>query len=333
MGEHEDRARADDRKKVAKHAKWLADEPGGERASWMGDYIDGDVLRGKDLRRADFRGVNIHNADMSFANLQGADFSPIIYPNGESPYPTQIRNSLFIGANLEGANLSGGMQALRVSFPEANLRDADLRDSGFSHADFAGADLRGAKLRNTGFVNADLHQARVDDGQLDPARIKQSRLPDGSMHAGALLKPFKVHGNKFELWHADDLYAASNNGRVLGKPEQLFPRDYRQVATAEAETLDQVVALANQADPGIPGIRWMGSPNRPTADGDVIVASDGSAYRVEAYGFNAIESTPFSTQRGRLEAGAKTAKEPGSASDPAHRAQYQQRDPDRGHDR
>ncbi len=191
MGEREDRIRATNSEKVAKHAKWLAKEPGGERASWQGLYIEGDGLRGKDLRQADFRGVNVHNADMSFSDLRGADFSPMRQPDGKDSYPTQIRNSLFVGANLEGANLSGGMQALRVSFPDADLKDADLRGSGFSHADFAGADMRGAKLDNTGFVNADLHQARVDQDQLDPARIKQTRLPDGSVHQGTLLGPFK----------------------------------------------------------------------------------------------------------------------------------------------
>jgi uncharacterized protein YjbI with pentapeptide repeats len=194
---HEERVRASNEEKIANHAKWLAGEPGGERASWKGMYIEGDDLRGKDLRRADFRGVNIHNADLSFANLQGADFSPITYPDGEKPYSTQIRNSLFVGADLEGANLGGGMQALRASFPEANLKGANLSNSGFSHADFEGSDLRGAKLDNTGFVNVDLHRAHVDEGQLDPARVKNTRLPDGSMHQGTLLNSFKdaaAHG-------------------------------------------------------------------------------------------------------------------------------------------
>src|SRR5262249_6652971 len=127
---HEERVRASNQEKIAKHAKWLANEPGGKRASWHGLYIEGDDLRGKDLRRADFRAVNIHNADLSFANLEGADFGPEQFYHEKGPIPTQIRNSLFIGANLEGANLSGGMQALRVSFPDANLKGADLRGSG-----------------------------------------------------------------------------------------------------------------------------------------------------------------------------------------------------------
>jgi uncharacterized protein YjbI with pentapeptide repeats len=189
--EHEERARASDQEKIAKHAKWLAGEAGGERASWKGLYIEGDVLRGKDLRRADFRAVSIHHADLSFTDLREADFGPASFSHQKEPIPTQIRNSLFVGADLSGANLSGGMQALRVSFPEANLQGADLSNSGFSHADFASADLRGSKLDNTGFVNSDLYQAQVNEGQLDPATIKNSRLPDGSMHEGTLLQPFK----------------------------------------------------------------------------------------------------------------------------------------------
>ncbi len=187
---HEERVRAHTLEKISKHSKWLAGEPGGEQASWKGLYVEGDQLRGQDLRRADFRAVNIHNADLSFANLEGADFGPASFSHEEDPIPTQIRDALFVGANLEGANLSGGMQALRVSFPEANLQGADLSNSGFSQADFEGSDLRGAKLDSTGFLNADLHGAQVDLGQLDLARIKQSRLPDGSMHQGTLLEPF-----------------------------------------------------------------------------------------------------------------------------------------------
>jgi len=187
----EERVRASTQQKIDKHALWLAGEQGGERASWQGLYIEGDMLRSKDLRRADFRAVNINNADLSFANLEGADFGPATFSHEKDPVPTQIRNSLFVGANLEGANLSGGMQAFRVSFPEANLQGADLSNSGFSYADFASADLRGAKLEDTGFVNADLNEAQVDQGQLAAARIKNSRLPDGSMHEGSLLEPFR----------------------------------------------------------------------------------------------------------------------------------------------
>ena len=80
---------------LQRHAKWLKDEEGGEKADlWDADLRDAD-LRGANLRDADLRGANLRGANLRGANLWGADLR---------------------GANLRGADLRG-----------ANLRGADLR--------------------------------------------------------------------------------------------------------------------------------------------------------------------------------------------------------------
>ena len=92
---------------LQRHAKWLQNEEGGEKAN-----LRGANLRGANLWGADLRGANLRGANLWGANLRDADLR---------------------GANLRGANLWDA--DLRV----ANLRGADLRD-----ADLRGANLRGA---------------------------------------------------------------------------------------------------------------------------------------------------------------------------------------------
>ena len=92
---------------LQRHAKWLQNEEGGEKA----DLRDAD-LRDANLRDADLRDANLWDADLRDANLRGAD----------------LRDADLWGADLRGADLWG-----------ADLRDADLWG-----ADLRGADLWGA---------------------------------------------------------------------------------------------------------------------------------------------------------------------------------------------
>ena len=53
---------------LEKHKKWLANEPGGERA-----YLHVADLSRANLRGADLRGADLSGADLSYANLLGAN--------------------------------------------------------------------------------------------------------------------------------------------------------------------------------------------------------------------------------------------------------------------
>jgi uncharacterized protein YjbI with pentapeptide repeats len=105
---------------LEKHAKWLNNEEGGEKAD-----LHGANLSGADLSDADLSGANLIGANLSVAVLCCAD----------------LRGANLRGANLIGANLS------HADLHSANLSGADLSD-----ADLYGADLRGADLDySTGF--------------------------------------------------------------------------------------------------------------------------------------------------------------------------------------
>ena len=75
---------------LQRHAKWLKNKEGGEKAN----------LRGADLRDADLWGANLRGANLWGANLLGAN----------------LRDANLRGADLRDANLR-----------DADLRDADLR--------------------------------------------------------------------------------------------------------------------------------------------------------------------------------------------------------------
>ena len=58
---------------LQRHAKWLKDEEGGEKADlWGADLRDAN-LRGADLRGSDLREANLRGADLREANLYRAD--------------------------------------------------------------------------------------------------------------------------------------------------------------------------------------------------------------------------------------------------------------------
>ena len=114
---------------LQRHAKWLENEEGGEKAN----------LRDADLRDADLRGADLRDADLWDADLWGAN----------------LRDANLRGANLRGANLW-----------DANLRGANLRGANLRGADLRGADLRGANLRDADLRDADLRGADLWDANL-----------------------------------------------------------------------------------------------------------------------------------------------------------------------
>lgn len=72
---------------LQRHAKWLKNEEGGEKANLQGANLQGANLWGADLQDANLRDANLRDADLRGANLRGAD----------------LRDANLRGANLWGA--------------------------------------------------------------------------------------------------------------------------------------------------------------------------------------------------------------------------------------
>ena len=94
---------------VAKHGKWLSNEPGGKRANLQRANLQRANLQDSDLQDSDLRGYDLQGADLQRANLRSA--------------------------NLQGADLQG-----------ADLQRADLQGADLQRADLRSADLQGASL-------------------------------------------------------------------------------------------------------------------------------------------------------------------------------------------
>ena len=107
---------------LQRHAKWLKNEEGGEKANLWDADLRGANLRDADLRDADLRGANLWDADLRGANLRDANL-----------WDADLRDANLRDANLWDADLRG-----------ADLRGADLRDADLRDADLRGADLWGA---------------------------------------------------------------------------------------------------------------------------------------------------------------------------------------------
>ena len=76
---------------LQRHAKWLKNEEGGEKAD----------LRGADLRDANLRDANLRGADLRGADLRGADLWDA------NLWDANLRDANLRGADLRGADLWG----------------------------------------------------------------------------------------------------------------------------------------------------------------------------------------------------------------------------------
>ena len=92
---------------LQRHAKWLKNEEGGEKANLRDANLRDADLRGADLRDANLRGANLRDANLRDADLRGADLRD-----------ANLRDADLWDADLRDADLRG-----------ANLRDANLRDA------------------------------------------------------------------------------------------------------------------------------------------------------------------------------------------------------------
>jgi hypothetical protein len=112
----------------------------------------------------DFRGVNLSEEILLWADLRGANFS----------------GAILRGANFNWANLSG------VDLTAADLRDADLAWANLNKADLREANLSGANFSAASLKGADWSRAIMPDGTIMP--IIDDSL--GSKFFSWLLKPF-----------------------------------------------------------------------------------------------------------------------------------------------
>jgi Family of unknown function (DUF5758)/Pentapeptide repeats (8 copies) len=119
--------------RLASHADWLANRPGGVRL---------------DLSGANLSGANLSDADLDDANLADANLSG-----------ANLARAYLAGANLTRANLAGA-NLTRANLARANLARAYLAGANLARAYLAGANLARAYLAGANLTRANLTRAK-----------------------------------------------------------------------------------------------------------------------------------------------------------------------------
>ena len=143
---------------LKKHALWINNESGGERAGLRGADLRGANLYQADRSRADRSRADLGRADLSRADLGRANLHEADLHEADL-YQADLRGANLSGANLSGANLSGANLS-GANLSGANLSGANLYQAGLRGADLSGADLSGANLSGANLGRAYLGRAK-----------------------------------------------------------------------------------------------------------------------------------------------------------------------------
>ncbi len=161
---------------------------------FKGARLAGTNLFGSDLSNANLTGANLKGAMLDRftiigAKLDGADLSgaSINRPSAHPSIETLVaRGPSFVGANLKGARVFGGLK--RTDFTRANLEGAflaPLNKTGFIEvlfrteldgATLTGANMKSADLSYVSFAFADLREADLSGANLSHADLSRADL-------------------------------------------------------------------------------------------------------------------------------------------------------------
>ena len=154
---------------------------------------EGCFLSGVDLTRVSLLGVNLTDADLSFANLSE---SLMVEWN--------LTRATMVGANLVDSDLALNFTAPSV-MTDANLNSADLSGANLSSVDLSGANLSKALLVNADLPDVDLSKALLVNADLSKADLSKALLVDSDLTdsdlSGALL--VEVNLTRTDLRGAD----------------------------------------------------------------------------------------------------------------------------------
>jgi uncharacterized protein YjbI with pentapeptide repeats len=172
---------------VIDHAKFDSEEKIEalrETLSLRGRRLEGAVLIGSGLRKADFTAARLQGADLEDADLRDAKFKCAGKMKGKQDCP-QLQGARLSFANLQGVVLRD------VRLQGADLKNAQLQGADLERAQLQGADLVFARLQGADLVSAQLQGADLMLAQLQGADLKLAQLQ------GVVLKDAQLQGADF----------------------------------------------------------------------------------------------------------------------------------------
>ena len=204
----------------------------------QGSWLNGVVLSGARLRKAnlvrahlqeaELRGAHLEEAHLFDAQLQGADLEDVhlqranlmrAQMQGADLVDAQLQGANLMGAQLQGADLVGallqGADLGDAKLQGANLMGAQLQGANLMGAQLQGAYLGGAQLQGAYLGDAKLQGANLVDAQLQGAYLEDAHLQRANL-MGALLQGAYLGDAQLQ---GADLRGAQLQGVASNKPE------------------------------------------------------------------------------------------------------------------
>ena len=151
-------------------------------------YLDlsGCILDMRDFFEADFRGSNLQDSQLFYANFIRAKFRG-----------ANLQGAHLLGANLQQANLQqANLQGAHLE--EANLEEADLESANLQEANLQSANLQEANLQSVNLQEANLESANLQEANLQSANLESADLESTNLQGanleGANLKWANLEG-------------------------------------------------------------------------------------------------------------------------------------------
>jgi uncharacterized protein YjbI with pentapeptide repeats len=201
--------------------------PPRQTASFRARQLQGAVLIGAILNKADFTAANLNEAKFDGAELKGAKFE--CARNERDPSQercTQLESASFRKSHLEGASFAAaGIRG--ASFDSAYLQGASFEDAirtsaTLDHAKLPGASLVRAQLQAASLRGSELQGAVLNFAQLQGAQLEGAQL-QGALLNFAQLQGAQLQGAQLQYalllgaftWRADIRQAGKRGARVV----------------------------------------------------------------------------------------------------------------------
>ena len=161
----------------------------------------------------DLGGANLSDADLSEANLRGANLDGANLSDANLRW-AHLSNASLFQADLSDADLSWAFLI------DANLNEATLRDANLNNTDLYSAFLPGVDLSAANLNNADLRDALLDGATLRDANLSDANLRDATLRplvdlSAANLNNANLSGVKGITNEELDQQAASLKGATM----------------------------------------------------------------------------------------------------------------------
>jgi uncharacterized protein YjbI with pentapeptide repeats len=228
------------------------------KAQLQGAYLGGALLQGADLTEAllqgaDLRKAQLQGANLSYAQMRGVDLREALLQEADLSYArlqyADLREAQLEKANLEEAHLE-----------EAHLERALLKEAIFSSAHLEEAHLEGAQLQGARLSNAQMKKARLEGAQLEKADLGGTLLKEAHLE-GAQLQGANLEGARLEKAHLERAQLERANLR-----EAQLQGAILRTAQLESTILDKVTLDDKHGiGPQLADIGW-GSTNLTVVD-------------------------------------------------------------------